>query len=176
MAEFVRLTRDCRIPDSATTWQETRWLGCRGEEPSARRTGRARCDLRGAESRSSNPNRFPSKPGGLFQQAGKCANRRQKHSNSSLLEKKQRIRTPNMADKVVIIGAWRGQDWRLLNFYREARPKGQPASSRIASSGYLRSLSCCRVRLRGLRTQGLAAPRTHSRIRSIMAPDRESVH
>lgn len=28
-----------------------------------------------------------------------------------------------MADKVVIIGASRGQDWRLLNFYREARPK-----------------------------------------------------
>ena len=51
------------------------------------------------------------------------ANRRQEHSNSSLLEKKQRMRTPNMADKVVIIGASRGQDWRLLNFYREARPK-----------------------------------------------------
>jgi hypothetical protein len=33
------------------------------------------------------------------------------------------MRTPNMADKVVIIGASRGQDWRLLNFYREARPK-----------------------------------------------------
>lgn len=28
-----------------------------------------------------------------------------------------------MADKVVIIGASRGQDWQLLNFYREARPK-----------------------------------------------------
>lgn len=28
-----------------------------------------------------------------------------------------------MADKVVIIRASRGQDWRLLNFYREARPK-----------------------------------------------------
>jgi hypothetical protein len=35
-----------------------------------------------------------------------------------------------MADKVVIIGAWRGQDWRLRNFYREARPEGLPASSR----------------------------------------------
>ena len=33
------------------------------------------------------------------------------------------MRTPNMADKVVIIGASRGQDWRLLIFYREARPE-----------------------------------------------------
>ena len=101
------------------------------------------------------------------------ANRRQKHSNSSLLEKKQRMRTPNNGrqgrkssePRAVKIGG-------LLIFIgrRDRRTASFIAKLRSASSGLLRSLSRCGVRLRGLRTQGLAGPRTHSRIPTIIAP------
>jgi len=63
------------------------------------------------------------------------------------------MRTPNMADKVVIIGAWRGQDWRLLNFYREARPK----DCQLHREGSKRFFRGSPIAIT-FRTQGLAGP------------------
>jgi len=58
-----------------------------------------------------------------------------------------------MADKVVIIGGSRGQDWRLLNFYREARPK----DCQLHREGSKRFFRGSPIAIT-FRTQGLAGP------------------
>jgi hypothetical protein len=150
-------------------------LGCRSEGPPALRTGRARSDLRGVRLSLSpgiqtdshrNPLACPSKrasgrkpPSETFKFV--IIRKETKNENAQYGRQGRKSSEP----RAVKIGG-------LLIFIgrRDRRTASFVAKLRIASSGYLRSLSRCRVRLRGLRAQGLAAPRTHSRIRSIIAP------
>ena len=132
-------------------------LGCRSEGPPALRTGRARSDLRGVRlSLSPGIQTDSHRTAGQFQQAGKWAQTAVR--NIKYYADGPWAVTVNIGGFLFFIGR---RDRRSASFILKVR---------ISSSGYLRSLSRCRVRLRGLRTQGLAAPRTHSEIRSIIAP------